>query len=69
MDRFKASISTKIRIQETCRDALRFHWIKDSDPQKNSNIPIRNIGVWTYTIAVCTRRHSSTSLPELYQQT
>ena len=24
----------QIRIQETCIDALRFHWIKDGDPQK-----------------------------------
>ena len=24
----------QIRIQEICRDALRFHWIKDRDPQK-----------------------------------
>ena len=24
----------QIRIQETCRDAVRFHWIKDRNPQK-----------------------------------
>ena len=24
----------QIRVQVTCRDALRFHWIKDRDPQK-----------------------------------
>ena len=24
----------QLRIQETCRDALRFRWIKDHDPQK-----------------------------------
>ena len=24
----------QIRIHETCRDALRLHWIKDHDPQK-----------------------------------
>ena len=35
----------QIRIQETCIDALRFHWIKNRDPQK--------IEIYRFTRLVC----------------
>ena len=64
---FKGSISAN-KYPRNLQRCIKISLDKRTQSRKNRNIPIHKIGVWTYTITACTRRHSSTSLAELYQQ-
>ena len=68
MWRFKASISANKNPRNLQR-CIKVSLHQRSWSTKNRSIPIHKNGIWTYTITICTRRHSSTSVAELYQQT
>ena len=68
MWRYKASISAN-KNPKNLQVCIKISLDQISQSTSNRNIPIYKTGAWTYTITVCTRRHSSTSLTELYRHT
>ena len=61
---FKSSISANKNSRNLQR-GIKISLDQRLQSRTSRNVPIHKIGVWTYTITVCTRRHSSTFVAEL----